>query len=425
VQAKDLSTSIGASATRITRDIEILAGPDYTTSNEAIRRYAYTDAYKRAVSYFENSLTDLGFEVAYDPVGNFVARNRPAGEPVFGIGSHCDSNRNGGRYDGTLGVVSALELCRINAEENLGLPLQLISWLEEEGSAYGEMLLGSRIAAGRVTDADLAAMRSVDNGVPFMEEAQAAGFEPERWRESKEILNDLLGWIEIHIEQGRVLQDAKIQIGLVTAITGVIHADLVIAGRADHAGATPMTGRVDAGAVAAETILSVERLAREAGDGTVGTVGHVMLEPGLRNVVPGSAIVALDVRSIDDERLTSVFESAVAHARSAAAQRGATVDIIQHQRQPPTPMDADLVDRLESVAKRLGVPTMRMPSGAAHDTMLVAERIPSAMIFVPCKDGVSHSPAEDARPADAAAATMIALETILDQFNIDTTASPQ
>jgi len=425
VQAKDLSTSIGASATRITRDIEILAGPDYTTSNEAIRRYAYTDAYKRAVSYFENSLTDLGFEVAYDPVGNFVARNRPAGEPVFGIGSHCDSNRNGGRYDGTLGVVSALELCRINAEENLRLPLQLISWLEEEGSAYGEMLLGSRIATGRVTDADLAAMRSVDNGVPFMEEAQAAGFEPERWRESKEILNDLLGWIEIHIEQGRVLQDAKIQIGLVTAITGVIHADLVIAGRADHAGATPMTGRVDAGAVAAETILSVERLAREAGDGTVGTVGHVMLEPGLRNVVPGSAIVALDVRSIDDERLTSVFESAVAHARSAAAQRGATVDIIQHQRQPPTPMDADLVDRLESVAKRLGVPTMRMPSGAAHDTMLVAERIPSAMIFVPCKDGVSHSPAEDARPADAAAATMIALETILDQFNIDTTASPQ
>jgi amidase, hydantoinase/carbamoylase family len=420
VQAENLPNSIAASATRITRDIEILSGPDYTTSNEAIRRYAYTDAYKRAVSYFEDSLSDLGFEVAYDPVGNLVARNRPVGEPVFGIGSHCDSNRNGGRYDGTLGVVAALELCRLNVEENLGLPFQLISWLEEEGSAYGEMLLGSRIAAGRVTDADLAAMRSVDNGIPFMEEAQAAGFEPERWRESREILDDLVGWIEIHIEQGRVLQDAEIQVGLVTAITGVIHADLVITGRADHAGATPMAGRVDAGVVAAEVILAVERLARAAGEGTVGTVGHVTLEPGLRNVVPGLARVALDIRSVDEDELTTVFETTVSAARSAASAHGATVEVVEHQRQPPTPMDSGLVDALASSATDLGVETMRMPSGAAHDTMMVAQRVPSAMLFVPCKDGISHSPAEQARPEDAALALLIALEAIRAPLNTRT-----
>jgi acetylornithine deacetylase/succinyl-diaminopimelate desuccinylase-like protein len=136
-------------------------------------------------------------------------------------------------------------------------------------------------------------------------------------------------------------------------------------------------------------------------------------------------MVGLDIRSIDEERLTSVFESTVAAADSAATARGATIDVVEHQRQPPTPMDAGLVDRLSGVADRLGVPTMRMPSGAAHDTMLVAERIPSAMLFVPCKDGISHSPAEETRPADAAVAVRIALETILNQFDTDPSASPQ
>jgi hydantoinase/carbamoylase family amidase len=413
-------TPTAKSTDRIARDIEALSGPDYTTSAEAIRRYAYTDAYKRTLSYFERELSDLGFEVAYDPIGNFVARNRPRGEPVFGIGSHCDSNRNGGRYDGTLGVVSALELCRLNAETELGLPLQVISWLEEEGSGFGEMLLGSRIAAGRVTEADLAAIRSVDHGLPFADEARAAGYEPEKWPEAAEILDDLVGWIEIHIEQGRILQDAGIGIGLVTAITGVIHADLVITGRSDHAGATPMAGRVDAGAVAAEAIIAVERLARAAGEGTVGTVGYVTLEPGLRNVIPGLAEVALDIRSVDDDKLTNVFDLTVAAARSEAESRGATVYVVEHQRQPPAPMDSGLVDALAESATDLGVETMRMPSGAAHDTMLVAQRVPSAMIFVPCKDGISHSPAEEARPKDAALAVLIALGAIRTQLSTGT-----
>jgi len=411
-----LSATIETSTTRIARDIEVLSGPEYTTSDNAIRRHAYSDAYKRTVSYFEDALSNLGFEVSHDPVGNFIARNRPRGEPAFGIGSHCDSNRNGGRYDGALGVVSALEICRLNVEQELGLPLQVISWLEEEGSGFGEMLLGSRIAAGRVTGVGLEAMRSIDSGMPFMEEARAAGFEPERWRESGQILDDLVAWIEIHIEQGRVLQDAEIPIGLVTAITGVIHADLVITGRADHAGATPMTGRVDAGAVAAETIVALERIALAAGEGTVGTVGNIALDPGLRNVIPGLATVALDIRSVDADKLTSVYESAAAAAHSAAAVRGATVEVVEHQRQPPTPMDSGLVDSLAASATDLGVQTIRMPSGAAHDTMLVAQLVPSAMIFVPCKDGISHSPKEEAKPQDAALAVLTVLGAIRTQL---------
>ena len=143
------------SARRIEQDIETLAGTDYTLSDEAVRRYAYTQQYRNTLDYFARELEAIGFTVEEDAVGNFFARNRPKGEPVFGIGSHCDSNRNGGKYDGTMGVVTALEVCRLSTEEGLDLPLQLVSFLEEEGSGFGQMLLGSRIIAQRVTEDEL------------------------------------------------------------------------------------------------------------------------------------------------------------------------------------------------------------------------------------------------------------------------------
>ena len=150
-----VAIDLDRSAERIDRDIETLAGSDYTLSDEAIRRYAYTPVYRNTLDYFTGQLRDIGFEVYEDPVGTLVARNRPRGEPVFGVGSHCDSNRNGGKYDGTMGVVTALEVCRLNAEHGLDLPLQLISFLEEEGSGFGQMLLGSRIVLQRVTEEEL------------------------------------------------------------------------------------------------------------------------------------------------------------------------------------------------------------------------------------------------------------------------------
>jgi acetylornithine deacetylase/succinyl-diaminopimelate desuccinylase-like protein len=172
------------SAARIEQDIEHLATTPFTRSSDAIRRYAYTPEYRRTLDYFTHELARVGFTVSEDPVGSLVARNRPAGEPAFGIGSHCDSNRNGGRYDGTMGVVTALEVCRLNEEQGLGLPLQLISFLEEEGSGFGQMLLGSRIVAQRVTENDLRdRFRALDDGRPFWQHAEEAGYEPARWRE--------------------------------------------------------------------------------------------------------------------------------------------------------------------------------------------------------------------------------------------------
>ena len=401
------------SAERIERDIETLAGSQFTRSSEAIRRYAYTPEYRATLDYFTAALRELGFDVSEDPVGTLVARNRPAGEKVFGVGSHCDSNRNGGKYDGTMGVVTALEVCRLNAELGHDLPLQLISFLEEEGSGFGQMLLGSRIMLQRVTEEELRdTFRALDDGRPLWDCAADAGYEPERWRESIHVLDDLSGWIEMHIEQARVLQDTGNRIGVVTAIAGYVHADIVVEGRSDHAGATPMDFRLDAGVVAAECILELERLARAAGKGTVGTVGEIEFEPSLINVVPGRARFSLDIRGTDEGSYRGVAAEIAAFAEQAAARRGMTAEYRQRQSLDPTPMDERIVHALETAARETGEPFIPMPSGAAHDTMCVADRVPSAMVFVPCTDGISHSPLEDAKPADAALAAEIILNAI-------------
>jgi hydantoinase/carbamoylase family amidase len=403
------------SAERIGRDIETLAGTDYTLSEEAIRRYAYTAVYENTLRFLASELEAVGFAVERDPVGTLVARNRPPGTSVFGIGSHCDSNRHGGKYDGTMGVVTALEICRLNHERGLGLPLQLISFLEEEGSGFGQMLLGSRITAQRVTENELREeFRAIDDGRSFWVHAEDAGYEPARWREAARVLDDLVGWIEMHIEQARVLQDTGNRIGVVRAIAGYVHADVVVHGRGDHAGATPMDFRLDPTTVLAECILELERLARGAGVGTVGTVGEIELNPGLINAIAERVRFSLDIRGPDEDAFRGVAGDISAFAAAAAERRGMHAAYAQRQTLPATPMDDRIVSALVTSAEATGEPTMVMVSGAAHDTMCVADRVPSAMVFVPCKDGISHHPDESARPEDAALAAEIILNAIVE-----------
>jgi hydantoinase/carbamoylase family amidase len=400
------------SAARIERDIETLAGPDFTSSRQAICRYAYTDAYRATLDYFRGELEALGCRVREDPVGNLVARNRPPGEPTFGIGSHCDSNRNGGKYDGTLGVATAVEVLRLNVELALGLALQLISFMEEEASGFGEMLLGSRIVAQRVTEEELRSVRALDDGRTFWEHAREAGYQPERWRECAHLLDGLTGWLEVHIEQGRVLEESGSRLGVVTAIAGYIHGDLTIEGRADHAGATPMHSRLDPAPAAGAVLLELERLARRAGDGTVGTVGEIDVMPGIRNVIPGSTRLSLDIRGVNDDAFRGVARDIVAFGQKTAGARGLRTTYSERQSIRATPMDRVVVRALEEASQGSGHLYRRMPSGAAHDTMCVADRVPSAMLFVPCEDGISHSPLESARPEDAALAAEVALNAI-------------
>ena len=226
------------------------------------------------------------------------------------------------------------------------------------------------------------------------------------------MLDGLTGWIEMHIEQARVLQDTGKRIGVVNAIAGYVHADVHVQGRGDHAGATPMDLRLDPTTVLAETVLELERLATEAGHGTVGTVGEIEVDPGLINAVAAHLRFSLDIRGPEDERFQEVALEIGAYASRSAERRGMTARYEERQTLPATALDGRIVSALETAAAEAGEPWTTMHSGAAHDTMCVAERVPSAMVFVPCKDGVSHHPTEDASPSDAALAAEIILEAI-------------
>ena len=399
---------LASSAERIAADVERLAHPPYTAEGRGITRHAYTPPYAATVDFFAQELGALGFDVGFDPVGTLVARNVPAGRPALGIGSHCDANRGGGRWDGTLGCVVALEVCRLAAGRGLSLPLQVMAFLEEEGSGFGQMLLGSRIMAGRIDQAELDALTDED-GTPFLEAARAAGHPADDWRRSGQALDGLAAWLEVHIEQGRVLQDTRTQLGVVDRIAGYVHADLSISGRADHAGATPMGFRSDAGLTAAEIVVELERLTVAAAPDAVGTVGSLSLAPGLINVIPERAELTVDARSASGAHV-GVFERLVAFARERAAARGQEVTVRERARVEPQPLSPAVADLAEQVAGEVGASVRRMASGAVHDTQLVASAgVPSAMLFVPCRDGISHSPAEHAEPADAALAAHVCL----------------
>lgn len=390
------------SSERIARDVATLRTAPYTAAGPGITRHAYTPEYTATLGYFEDAFAALGYEVHYDPVGTFVASNRPPGARCIGLGSHCDANRNGGAYDGTLGVVAALEVCRLADERGLDLPLRVFAFLEEEGSGFGSSLLGSRVTCGDVTADELTQLRD-ERGVDFLTAAAAAGHRPEQLADARRELDGLVAWIELHIEQGRTLEDLGLEIGIVEAIAGWVHADVTIEGRADHAGGTPMEHHCDPLVTASEVIVALEELAPRAGDDVVGTVGELAVSPGLINVIPGEVTFSLDLRSGSGRHL-ELLDAVLAYARERAATRNQPVAYRERVRVAPTPMDEHVVGVLREVADEQAADWTSMVSGAAHDTMLVARHVPAAMVFVPCRDGVSHSPEEHAEPAHAARA---------------------
>lgn len=388
-----------AIARRIDAEVAALARPPYSEPGEGVTRYAFTEPYERTLSRVGGELERLGLAVESDPVGTLVAR---PGRRFFAVGSHLDSVRSGGPWDGVLGTLVGVELRR------LGFDVGVVAWVEEEGAGFGEMLLGSRVAAGELDAADLEQrIFSLDDGRSFADHCRAAGGSPERLEPSRELMGSFEGWIEVHTEQGRVLEDAGRRIGVVTAIAGYLHAEVEVRGAADHAGATPMGLRHDAGLVAAEAMLAAEQAAGRAGRGTVATVGWIALEPGAINVVPGRARFTLDIRSPDDAAVAEVERAVRAAVQRSAGERGAEASVLVRGRRSATPLDRDLSSLLLEGARACGAEPLELVSGAAHDTMNVAPFAPSALVFVPCADGVSHAPHESADPADAALATEV------------------
>lgn len=393
-------------ARRLEEDLEEISR--FSKAGPGITRLSFTPEYRKALSYLKDEFQKIGFEVGCDPVGNFIASNVAPGERCVALGSHVDSVPHGGRFDGTAGVLCVLELAR-NVPD---LPLKIFSFVEEEGARFGSGLLGSRCVAGLVSVEELKEYRDSE-GMSFHEAASEAGYSPEEVAECSKSLQGVECYLEVHIEQGRVLEEAGQELGIVEAIAGVIHASIEVEGRADHAGATPMDLRSDAGLTAAEVVMKLDAAVRDEGGSVVGTVGRVEFHPGALNIIPGRAEVGLDIRDIDNERRDRVARRVMEFARERGEDREQRVTYREHLRSSSTPMDPGVVGGLKNACQSVGITSRVMVSGAGHDAMMMAGRVPSGMFFVPSRDGISHSPKEFTQTRHLTGAVNALLEFLL------------
>ena len=347
-------------------------------------------------------MESLGMTVRTDSAGNLRGLWQPDGarSQRLVLGSHIDTVPNAGAFDGVLGVALALEWARLAQELKLPLTIEVIAFSEEEGVRFGVPFIGSRAVAGRF-DPALLGLKDAD-GVTLADSIRTFGLEPHKIDEAA-LDADVLGFVEIHIEQGPVLESEGLSVAAVTAIVGQTRLTAEFRGQANHSGTTPMRLRRDALAGAAEWISAVETLARQT-EGLIATVGKIDAEPNAANVIAGVARVSLDVRHADDASRKAAVESLLALAYVIAEKRGLTLEIARQMDQPAVPMDERLTARLADAIEAAALPEKLMTSGAGHDAMVMAARVPTTMLFLRSPGGISHHPDESVLEEDIEAA---------------------
>ena len=355
----------------------------------------------------------LGAKVRIDAAGNLrgIYSAVDPDAPTLLLGSHLDSVPNAGAYDGVLGVVLAIALLEALDGRRLPFGIEIVAFSEEEGIRFGIPFIGSRALVGKL-DEELLELQDAQ-GISVRKAIENFGLNPRDI--SKAILKDnTLGYVEFHIEQGPVLENLGRSLGVVEAIAGQTRLELTFVGRANHAGTTPMHLRYDAIAAAAEWITAVERNAQDVPD-LVATIGRIEAKPGVSNVIAGEAWLTLDVRHVSDEVRTRSVESLIRQAEEIASRRGLSVKWKTLLSQQAVAMDPFLVGEIERAVRMTGCEPHRMVSGAGHDAMVLAEKIPAAMIFLRTPGGISHDPAESVTPEDVANAIECGLH-LLDQL---------
>jgi allantoate deiminase len=358
----------------------------------------------------------LGMTVRVDAAGNLRGLWRPEGAKAkrILIGSHIDTVPDAGAFDGMLGVALALEWVGLAQELGLRMPIEVIAFSEEEGVRYGLPYLGSRAVAGRF-EASLLALTDAE-GVTVENALRSFGLDPAQIGEAA-VDDDALCFIEVHIEQGPLLEAEGLSVAAVTAIVGQTRLALTFTGHANHAGTAPMHLRRDALAAAAEWITAVETCGRNT-PGLAATVGRVSVEPNVGNVVPGIARVSLDVRHAQDAVRIAAVKDLLEQANAIAVRRGLKLECAGQLDQPAVPMDARLTAMMSAAIVAAGYPAKTMPSGAGHDAIVMAARLPTAMLFVRSPGGISHHPAEEVQKEDVEASLHVA-RAFLQQLSRD------
>lgn len=383
----------------------------FSDDADGLTRLYLSPAHKHAADALAGWMREVGMAVRMDALGTLVGRYEAASPdaPALLIGSHIDTVRNAGKYDGALGVLAALTAIETlaRADERLPFAIQMVAFGDEEGVRFPSTLRGSRALAGALDAASLD--ERDDAGIAVREALAAFGCDPARVGEAAMPRGTTLGFIEVHIEQGPVLERADQPLGVVTAINGARRLKVSVDGKAGHAGTVPMAMRRDSLVAAAEMVLAVERLAKATAD-VVATVGVIAAHPGAVNVVPGQTTFTIDVRAPDDARRDAVCDGITDAIDGIAARRGLAATIETTHRAPATACDPALIAALSEAVARSGCVPLQLSSGAGHDAMALAPLCPVAMLFVRCAGGVSHHPAEAISLKDADAAMRVLLD---------------
>ena len=374
-------------------------------------RVAFSAADIAGREYVKSLMRDAGLDVRVDAAGNIVGRRAgsDASLPVIMTGSHIDSVPKGGNYDGDVGVLGAIEVADMLRAHRIETrhPFEFVVFTDEEGGTVGSQAMAGRLGASAFDVVSHSGLK-IGDGI------RAVGGDPARLPEARRAPGSLAAFVELHIEQGAILDESGIDIGVVEGIVGIRWWDVTVEGVANHAGTTPMNRRRDALVTAAELTLAANRIASTTPGTQVATVGRIDAEPGAPNVIPGRVTLSLEIRDLAADKIESVFRAIEAEAKRIADARGTSVRFDEVDLAlTPAPTDERLRRIVESAAASLGLSHRRMPSGAGHDAQDMAHVAPIGMIFVPSQGGISHAPKEFTTPSDLANGADVLLRTLL------------
>lgn len=378
---------------RIRHDIDELAKFSVTQGPGCCRQ-TYTKEFSQARDYLVNEMKNIGLLVREDAVGNLIGRmeGENPDAPVIMCGSHFDTVRTGGRFDGLAGVVTALEVARVMKEEGFvpKCPLEFVATVEEEGTRFSGGLFGSRAMCGRLYDRELETSLDLD-GISMAQAMREYGLDPDKAAEAKLDPKRVRLFLELHIEQGPVLDAEKVKIGIVDAIAGLRRWVVTVKGRSDHSGSTPMNMRADTMLAAARALVRGTAKTEALGDGTMVTCGSVEVKPGAMNVVANETVFKIDCRGKNMDSVGVVLEEIrKSLEESAETYAGLSFEISEILRIESVYTDEKVQDLFEEIAKEKGISCKRMLSGAGHDAMIMSEICDVAMLFVPSLNGRSH-----------------------------------
>ncbi|PJW16521.1 hydantoinase/carbamoylase family amidase [Geobacillus sp. WSUCF-018B] len=378
-----------------------------------VTRLSFTAEERRAKDLVASYMREAGLFVYEDAAGNLIGRKEGANPdaPVVLVGSHLDSVYNGGCFDGPLGVLAGVEVVQTMNEHGVVThhPIEVVAFTDEEGARFRFGMIGSRAMAGTLPPEALECRDA--EGISLAEAMKQAGLDPDRLPQAARKPGTVKAYVELHIEQGRVLEEAGLPVGIVTGIAGLIWVKFTIEGKAEHAGATPMSLRRDPMAAAAQIIAIIEEEARRTGT-TVGTVGQLHVYPGGINVIPERVEFVLDLRDLKAEVRDQVWNAIAARAETIAKERNVCLTTERLQEMAPVLCSDEVKRAAEAACQKLGYPPFWLPSGAAHDGVQLAPICPIGMIFVRSQDGVSHSPAEWSTKEDCAAGAEVLYHTV-------------